>query len=104
MLRQLHAFSLPRQTRLLIIRILCVAQTANPALSDFDEIKRSRAVQHPESPRCTSGFQGAHFSDIPRRRKERLFNLAEISNYIMIHYSQMIGFSTENGETDFLAT
>jgi hypothetical protein len=48
-------------------------------------------------------YTSASFSNVPRLREEHWFILGEITNYIMIHWTQMIGFCNENRETEVLA-
>jgi hypothetical protein len=48
-------------------------------------------------------YTGAPFSDIPRLREERWFSLGKITNYIVIHWRQVIGFLNENRATEVLA-
>jgi hypothetical protein len=47
-----------------------------------------------------SDYTNAAFSDIPRLREEFWFSLGKVTDYIMIYYWQVIGFLTENGETE----
>jgi hypothetical protein len=42
-------------------------------------------------------------SNISRLQEERWFDLGEITSYIGIHWTQMIGFLNENRETEVLA-
>jgi hypothetical protein len=45
---------------------------------------------------------GAPFSDIPKLGEECWFSLGEITNYIVIPWTQVIGFLNENRETEVL--
>jgi hypothetical protein len=86
MLNELHMFSLPRQARLPIIRILCVAHTAILALSDV--LTESRGAKLCDIQRIASAlpdYTGAPLSNIPRLREGSWFSLGDITNYIMIH-------------------
>jgi hypothetical protein len=47
-------------------------------------------------------YTGAPFNDIPGQVEERWFSLGEIINYIMIHWTKMIGFLNKNRETEGL--
>jgi hypothetical protein len=69
----------------------------------FDGVKRKQAMQHPKNPRCTSDYTGAIFSNIRMLQKGRWFSLGDITNYIMIHWTLMIGFLKDNRETEALA-
>jgi hypothetical protein len=48
-------------------------------------------------------YTSATFSNIRRLEEERWFTLGDIANYVMIHWTLMIGFLKENRETEALA-
>jgi hypothetical protein len=86
MLNELQMLSLKRQTRLPILRIPCVAHTANFALGDY--LTESRAAKLCDIQRTLVALpdpSGTHFSDTSRLREERWCNLGEMTDYIMIH-------------------
>jgi hypothetical protein len=96
-LNGLQKFSLQRQGTPPTIRILCVAHTANLALGDFATESRAASSATPEDFLLHSLTTLApHFSDIPRLREERWCSLGDIANYIMIHWTQVIGCLKEN--------
>jgi hypothetical protein len=104
MLNELHTFSLPCQTGPPIIRIPCIAHTAHLALHDF--LREPRGAKHCSIRRVLAALSGCTdtlYSDIPRLEEERWFNLGEITNYIVIHWTQAIGFLNENREAEVLA-
>jgi hypothetical protein len=104
MLNEFHIFSLPRQTRLPIIRIPCVAYAANLTLGDFlTESRGAKLCNIRQTLVALSYDTVASFSDVPRLREERWFSLREIINYIVIHWTQVIDFLNENRETEVLA-
>jgi hypothetical protein len=62
-----HAFALPRQARLRIIRIMCITYTIDLALGDF--LTESRGLELGDIRRFLAAapdYTGASFSDIPR--------------------------------------
>jgi hypothetical protein len=103
-LNELHAFSLSRQATLSIIRIWCVAQTTNLPLVDF--LMEARGPTLSDIQRILAALPddtGAPFSNVPRLVEEQWFSLGEIINYIMIHWTEMIGLLNENREPEVLA-
>jgi hypothetical protein len=67
MLNHMHTFSLPCQAGLPIIRISCVAHTANLALGDLlAESRGSKLCDMRQTLTAFSDYTGAPFSDIPR--------------------------------------
>jgi hypothetical protein len=104
MLNELQAFPLQSQSRLPIIRIPCVAHTANLALGDFMTKSRGGKPCHIRIILAAlPDYTGTPFSDMPKIREEHWFSLGYITNYSRIHWTQMIGFLKENRETEALA-
>jgi hypothetical protein len=66
----------------------------------FDGVKRKQATRHPKNPRCTPDYTGDIFSNIRRLQEGRWFSLGDITNYIMIHWTLMIGFLKDNREIE----
>jgi hypothetical protein len=104
MLNELHILSLPHQGWLPIIGIPCVAHTANVTLGDFlTESRRSKPCDIRRIIAALPDYSDAPFSDIPRLREGHWFSLGENTTYIMIPCPQVIGFLTENEETETMA-
>jgi hypothetical protein len=103
MINQLHTSSRACQARLPIVRISCLAQTANLALGEIlteSAGPRPCAIRNIMAaiPDCTS----APFSDIPRLREEPWFGLGEITKYNVTSWTQVIGLLKDREETDVL--
>jgi hypothetical protein len=78
--------------------------TPQIALGNFFEgVKRSQAIRHPKNPRCTPGIHWFPFQGYSEGTKDHWFSLGKITNDIMTHCTQVIGFLIENGETEALA-
>jgi hypothetical protein len=93
MLNEGHTFSLPRQTRLPRVRIPCVAHTVNLALRDFlTQLTAAKVCHIRRILAALPDYTGSLFNDIPRLREERWFSLGEITNSIVVHWTQVIGF------------
>jgi hypothetical protein len=103
MLNHLHTFSPPCQAELIMIRIPCVAQTANLALGDFlGESRGSRSCDRQKILAALPDYTHAPFSNIPRLREERWFSLRKIADYIMAHRMHVVSFLNDEKETDAL--
>jgi hypothetical protein len=86
MLNQLHIQSLPCLPCPPIVRIPCIAHTANLELGDFlTESTGATLCDTQEVLIAPSDCTNAPFSTVPRVREEHWFSLREVTKYIMTY-------------------